>query len=70
MDESPSTAKTHLMAAMQSADEYAHDSGSDPAVLAQIEDLAGAIKGYLMVVNPPSDIRIQSYADEMNNLIP
>lgn len=66
----PTTAQANLMSALQAADSYAHGSNPDSGVLEQIEEEAGLIKGYLTYVNPPSDIRLQSFADEMSGLLP
>lgn len=58
------------MDAFQEADAYAHDENADPEVLAAIEEQATYIKAYLDAVSPPSDIRLQSYANAMNAIVP
>lgn len=65
----PTGAQASLMEALQAADEYAHDT-PDSEILAVIEQQATFIKSYLDVVNPPSDIRLQSYANALNGIVP
>jgi hypothetical protein len=69
MTDPPSTAQDNLHTALEDADTWAHEHEDQTETIEQIEDVAGAVKGYLTVVNPPSDIRLQGYADELNGLI-
>lgn len=66
----PSSAQSLLMAACQDADTYAHGENPAPEILEAIEEVATSIKGYLDVAVPPNDIRVESYANQMNAVVP
>jgi hypothetical protein len=65
-----SAARVALLEACNAAHEYAEGENADPEIVEAIEEQAGTIKGYLDAVNPPSDIRLQSYANALNAIVP
>jgi hypothetical protein len=69
MSNPPTTAQSNLHTALTDADNWAHEHPTQTEVIAQIQDAAGRMTDYVNISNPPSDIRLQGYADELNGLI-
>lgn len=70
MSNPPTAAQSNLKAALENADEYAHDHEEDTETIQAIEAKATSIKGYLDAVQSPTDARLQSEADGLNALVP
>lgn len=65
----PTEAQANLKAALEAADEWAHDHEEQTEVIAQIESDAAAVKSYCDAPGQPQDVRLQSWADHLNGLI-
>lgn len=70
----PTEAQANLLAALQAADEYTHEGSPPQGVVDQITECGERINAYIGIcADPPTtgqDVRLNGYADELNNIVP